>query len=107
LSSGRGAFAVSDEVLKPLLEKKPITPQSLVKPHEEGKLIKKWASGMIEELHEALRVLLPLKKDELDFILQICKSSEITPELITAEKPLLDIIRVHPGLLWAAKERTL
>jgi predicted transcriptional regulator of viral defense system len=43
LEQRQGAFAVSDEVLKPLLEKKPATPQSLVKHDREGgQLVKKW-----------------------------------------------------------------
>ena len=43
LEQRQDAFAVSDEVLKPLIEKKPLTPQSLVSPDREGgHLVKKW-----------------------------------------------------------------
>ena len=43
LEQRQGAFAVNEDVLKPLLEKKPLTPQSLVSHDKEGgRLIKKW-----------------------------------------------------------------
>ncbi len=42
LEQRQGAFAVKDEILQPLLEKKPLTPQSLSNNQEETKLIKKW-----------------------------------------------------------------
>lgn len=43
LEQRHGAFTVSNDLLKPLLEKKPLTPQSLVSHEREGgKLIKKW-----------------------------------------------------------------
>lgn len=50
LEQRQGAFAVSDEMLKPLLEKKPSTPQSLVSHDREGgQLVKKW--NLILPLH--------------------------------------------------------
>lgn len=50
LEQRQGAFAVSDKILKPLLEKKPSTPQSLVShDREEGQLVKKW--NLILPLH--------------------------------------------------------
>lgn len=50
LEQRQGAFAVSDEVLKPLLEKKPLTSQSLVShDREKGQLVKKW--NLILPLH--------------------------------------------------------
>lgn len=43
LEQRQGAFAIGDEVLKPLLKKKPLTPQSLVlHDRDEGQLVKKW-----------------------------------------------------------------
>lgn len=43
LEQRQGAFAVNEDVLKPLLEKKPLTPQSLVAHDKKGgRLIKKW-----------------------------------------------------------------
>ena len=50
LEQRQGAFAVNEDVLKPLLEKKPLTPQSLVSHDKEGgRLIKKW--NLILPLH--------------------------------------------------------
>jgi predicted transcriptional regulator of viral defense system len=43
LEQRQGAFAVGEDVLKPLLEKKPLTAQSLLTDKgEQGRLIKKW-----------------------------------------------------------------
>lgn len=50
LEQRQGAFAVSEEMLKPLLEKKPLTPQSLVSHDRQGgRLVKKW--NLILPLH--------------------------------------------------------
>jgi len=43
LEQRQGAFAVGEDVLKPLLDKKPLTAQSLLtNKREQGRLIKKW-----------------------------------------------------------------
>jgi predicted transcriptional regulator of viral defense system len=43
LEQRQGAFAVGEDVLKPLLDKKPLTAQSLLTDNrEQGRLIKKW-----------------------------------------------------------------
>lgn len=43
LEQRQGAFTISDDILKPLLEKKPLTPQSLVSHDRKGgQLVKKW-----------------------------------------------------------------
>ena len=42
LEQRQGAFAVNNEILQPLLKKKPLTPQSLVAHDEKGRSIKKW-----------------------------------------------------------------
>lgn len=50
LEQRQGALAISSEVLEPLLDKKPLTPQSLVSHDREGgQLIKKW--NLILPLH--------------------------------------------------------
>ena len=50
LEQRQGAFAVNEDLLKPLLKKKPLTPQSLVlHDKESGQLIKKW--NLILPLH--------------------------------------------------------
>jgi len=43
LEQRQGAFSVNSDVLQPLMEKKPLTPQSLVAHEREGgKLVKRW-----------------------------------------------------------------
>lgn len=43
LEQRQGAFSVSNDVLRPLMKKKPLTPQSLVAHEREGgQLVKKW-----------------------------------------------------------------
>ncbi len=63
--------------------------------------IKAWAAKLLDELHEALSIIMPLKKEETDFILQIRQSGEINPELITDDESLINAILVHPGIKWA------
>jgi hypothetical protein len=64
--------------------------------------IKSWATTLITELHNGLNQVIPLKQEEIDFILQIRKDGKIIPELITDDEQLHDTIKSHPAILWAA-----
>ena len=68
--------------------------------------LKKWANQILDELHEALLMVIPLKKTEIDFILKIRESSEIKPELLTDNPKLLKIIQFHPAIHWAVTKKT-
>jgi len=68
--------------------------------HSQPK-IKAWADKLLDELRDALSILLPLQKSETDFILQIRNSGKINPELITDDKNLMNSIHFHPAIRWA------
>lgn len=73
-------------------------------PHAQPDL-KKWANKTLNELHEALQELIPLNKEEAAFISLIRESGEINPQIITDDKELMQTIRTHPAILWAAIKR--
>ncbi len=66
--------------------------------------LKKWANKILNELHEALSVLLPLKHEEVEFISQVREHGEIKPQLLTSDKQLINIIQSHPAILWVTKK---
>ncbi len=65
-----------------------------------------WSSKLLEELREALILIIPLKKEEVEFIRQIRDFGEIRPELITDDKLLTNTIQRHPAIQWA-KQRSM
>lgn len=66
--------------------------------------LEKWAAKILNELREALSVLLPLNEGEIEFISLIRVSDEIKPQLITDDKRLIQAIQVHPAIVWATKK---
>ena len=58
--------------------------------------LKKWATKTLNELHEALSMLIPLKDEEMEFISLIRESGEIKPQLITTDTRLIHAIQMHP-----------
>lgn len=66
--------------------------------------LKKWATKTLDELHNALSILIPLNIEEIDFISLIRESGQIKPELITEDKSLIQAIKNHPAIEWAAKK---
>ena len=57
----------------------------------------------MEEVREALSVVLPLQKSELTFLDRLLEDGEIEPELLTQDNVLAGIVRNHPALLWKAQ----
>jgi hypothetical protein len=47
--------------------------------------------------------LLPFKPYEIEFLTFLNDQGEITPELLTKDAGLQEIIQKHPGLLWKAQ----
>ena len=62
-----------------------------------------WEKRLVEEVREALSVVLPLQKSELTFLDRLLEDGEIEPELLTQDKMLAGVIRNHPALLWKAQ----
>ncbi len=63
--------------------------------------MKAWADKLLDELREALSLIIPLKSEEMDFISQIRNAKEIKPDLITNDQRLIDVISSHPAIRWA------
>jgi predicted nucleotidyltransferase component of viral defense system len=57
---------------------------------------------LVEECRQALEVVLPLSKAELEFLDRILDHGEIDPSSLTTDEELAERIRYHPGLKWKA-----
>lgn len=66
--------------------------------------LKRWANDTLDELHEALSMLLPLNKEEIEFISLIREQGVIRPELLTEDKHLISVVEMHPAIMWMAKK---
>ncbi len=64
--------------------------------------IKSWTSGLVRECRDLMSIVLPLSKKEYEFIERLNTRGEISPELLTSDTRLQDLIREHPGLKWKA-----
>ena len=60
-----------------------------------------WARKLQEELRQRISLIIPLRKDESEFIQNIRLHGKIQPDLITEEKRLTEILLNHPGLQWS------
>lgn len=59
-----------------------------------------WADRMTEECRKALRVILPLTKNEKEFLHRVQEYGEIHPNLLTQDEKMQAIIETHPLLQW-------
>ncbi len=57
---------------------------------------------LVDECRQALEVVLPLSKAELEFLDRILDHGEIDPSSLTTDEKLAERIRHHPGLKWKA-----
>jgi len=62
----------------------------------------RWGKRLIEECQEALAIVLPFEKAELEFLNMLIDYGEIRPSLITDDRELAQSIRHHPMLNWKA-----
>ena len=72
-------------------------------PPRTRQTIKAWANTLKDELQKALKKILPLQKNECNFMAKIQKKSKIDAALITMDVNMQTIINKHPALQWAAK----
>ncbi len=68
--------------------------------------LKTWASQLLEELQTALKMILPLDPQQINFLQQLREHSQIKPELLTEDKALQQKILTHPAILWALNKVT-
>ncbi len=59
-----------------------------------------WVKRMIDECREALSVVFPLSKGEVEFLDRLLDHGEIDASLLTDDKTLAEIIHQHPQLRW-------
>jgi hypothetical protein len=64
--------------------------------------IAEWTRELVENCRELLSMVLPLDRQEREFLDALNDRGEILPEILTADPTLGDRIRSHPGLLWKA-----
>jgi predicted nucleotidyltransferase component of viral defense system len=67
------------------------------------KTIKGWSSKLMGECRDLMSIVLPLSKEEYEFIDRLNGRGEISPELLTSERRLQGLILEHPGLKWKAQ----
>jgi predicted nucleotidyltransferase component of viral defense system len=85
--------AEADAMLLPLLRGNE-TPQRSDLP--------RWTKALIADCHDLLTMVLPLTDREREFLERLNGKGEISPELLTEDERLRDILRMHPGLRWKA-----
>lgn len=61
-----------------------------------------WAENLVEECKKALRVVLPMREHEREFLNRLLDHGEIKAELLTDDAAFLERIQSHPGLEWKA-----
>lgn len=62
----------------------------------------KWVSNILTDCRTALGKLLPLRKNECEFMNYLLDYGEIKPELLTSDTKLAEKIQLQPGLQWKA-----
>jgi len=68
--------------------------------------IEKWAKKMVDECKSSLSIVLPFRKNEIEFLKQLQKHSEIHPELISDNEDFCERVSRHPLLHWRAQQLT-
>jgi len=65
-----------------------------------------WAKELVDECRAGLSLVLPLRKEEREFLTLINDRGEIRPELLASDETTKATIREHPALLWKALNAT-
>jgi len=62
-----------------------------------------WAERLVTECKTALKAVLPMEANELEFLERLMTKGDIVPGLITNDAALAQAIASHPALLWKAE----
>ncbi len=94
-------FSVKDirDKLIPVLNKN-------VEPQNYG-AVQDWASNLLNECKEALQIILPFRKNEIEFLETVQKNSVIKPDLLTDDQELRERIQQHPLINWRVQQNLL
>jgi predicted nucleotidyltransferase component of viral defense system len=64
--------------------------------------LERWTGQLVAECQDLLSAVMPLEKNEIEFLTRLNDVGKIVPELITEDPEERRIIASHPGLLWKA-----
>lgn len=78
--------------------------QRAVAPSYSHKEIDIWAKKLVGECKEAFVKLLPFRSNEIEFLEFIENESKILPELLSEDEEFCSRVKLHPSLLWRAKQ---
>jgi len=62
-----------------------------------------FAEKLVEETRDALRVVLPLRENEVEFLNCLLDQGEVLPDLLTGDSDMATKIESHPALAWKAQ----
>ena len=61
-----------------------------------------WTKTLVETCRDKFKAVLPLAKNEKEFLNRLLEQGEIEPSLLTEDQQMCDRIKSHPGLQWKA-----
>jgi len=67
------------------------------------KSLTSWTENLVQQCQENFKRLLPLTKQETEFLNQLFDKANIEPELITDDSALINNIKSHPAIRWSAQ----
>lgn len=74
---------------------------------ENYSAVRDWASNLLSECKEALQIILPFRKNEIEFLESVQKSAVIKPDLLTDDAELQNRIKQHPLINWRIQQNLL
>jgi predicted nucleotidyltransferase component of viral defense system len=73
-------------------------------PEQPFPIVETWAKKLVEECKSSLSLVLPFKKNEIEFLERLQKFGEIKPELLTDNADFCERVKSHPLLHWRAQQ---
>jgi len=77
----------------------PVLRAGHVPPRDE---LGRWGESLVADCRELASALIPFEENEIEFLTRLNDEGEITPEHLTDDERLREVIRSHPGLRWKA-----
>jgi predicted nucleotidyltransferase component of viral defense system len=62
----------------------------------------KWAQSLVDECRSGLSAMLPLQRNEIEFLDLILDHGDVRPGLLTGDHEMQERISTHPGVQWKA-----
>lgn len=67
--------------------------------------VEAWTKQMVDECKQNLKLVLPFRKNEIDFLNNIQKNGRITPEILSEDKDFCNRVNSHPLLHWRMQQK--